>query len=76
MSEIIFNDKKKMPDDDLLSDNFGSAYIYWLDIKKYAEEACGSTTEEWKFYGEKYGWQLKTLYKKRNLSTEYYHIYA
>ena len=24
-------------------------------------------SNEWKFYGQKYGWQLKTLMKKRNL---------
>lgn len=67
MSEIIYNDKDKKPDDDLLSDNLGTVYQYWQEIKKVTEEVCESTTEEWKFYGKNYGWQLKTLLKKRNL---------
>jgi hypothetical protein len=67
MSEIIFNDKNEKPNDDLLSEKMGAAFQYWLEIKKYLEKQYGSTTEDWKFYGKNYGWQLKTLMKKRNL---------
>jgi hypothetical protein len=67
MSEIIFSDKNKQPDDDLLKQKLGEVYPYWLEIKKIAEEICGDTSEEWKFYGKNYGWQLKTYFKKRNL---------
>jgi len=42
-------------------------YELWQEIKKYLSEEYGELTEDWKFYGQKYGWQLKTLKKKRNL---------
>lgn len=67
MSEIIFDEKSKQPDDDLLSQKLGGVYPFWLEIKNFAEEICGGISEEWKYYGKNYGWQLKTLLKKRNL---------
>jgi len=67
MPEIIYNEKSKKPDDDLLSNNLGTVFKYWQEIKIYTESLCGNTTEEWKYYGKNYGWQLKTLLKKRNL---------
>ena len=67
MSEIAFNDKDEKPDDHLLAEKLGARFKYWVEIKKHIKEEYGSTTEEWKFYGKKYGWQLKTLLKKRNL---------
>ncbi len=67
MSEIIFNDKNNIPDDNLLAEQIGDAFEYWGEVKKYVEEKYGSTIDEWKFYGKNYGWQLKTLLKKRNL---------
>jgi hypothetical protein len=67
MAEVIFNDKNHQPNDNLLSEKIGNNYQYWPEIKKYVKELVGGTTDEWKFYGQKYGWQLKTLLKKRNL---------
>jgi len=67
MSEIIFNDKTNQPVDEILSEKIGENFQYWQDIKKYVNERVGDTTDEWKFYGKNYGWQLKTLLKKRNL---------
>jgi len=67
MSEVVFNDKNTMPDNDLLIQKLGDTYLYWLEIKKHVNELVGDTTDEWKYYGKKYGWQLKTLLKKRNL---------
>ena len=67
MSEISFYDKNIKPDDNLLAEKTGETFKYWVEIKKHIKEHCGETTEEWKFYGKNYGWQLKTFYKKRNL---------
>jgi hypothetical protein len=67
MSEIIFNDKNKQPNNEIISNKIGAVFQCWLEIKKYVEERRENTTEDWKFYGKNYGWQLKTLLKKRNL---------
>jgi len=67
MSEIVFCDKNEIPDEKVLAEKIGITLKYWLDIKKYIKEQYGNTTEEWKFYGKKYGWHLKTFLKKRNL---------
>jgi hypothetical protein len=67
MSEIVFNDKNKQPNDKMLAEKLGGRFKYWTEIKKHTREKYGDTTDEWKCYGKKYGWQLKTLLKKRNL---------
>jgi hypothetical protein len=67
MSEIIFNDKTKQPTDEIVSEKLDTVYQYWAEIREYVADLVGDITGEWKFYGQKYGWQLKTLLKKRNL---------
>lgn len=67
MSNSIFDDKSRKPDDTLLVEALGATGKYWLELKNHLEEKHGPLTEEWKFYGQKYGWQLKLLRKKRNL---------
>ena len=67
MSDVIFDDKVVKPDDTLLAKNMGSGYNLWKEIKNFVTKKYGNTTDDWKFYGKKYGWQLKTLLKKRNL---------
>ena len=67
MSEIVFNDKNNKPDDRQLSQKIGSNFKHLKTIKNHIIKKYGTITEEWKFYGQKYGWQLKHLLKKRNL---------
>lgn len=67
MSDVLFFDKNVKPDDNLLAQKIGARFDYWREIKNYIIQQFGDTVEEWKFYGIKYGWQLKTLMKKRNL---------
>jgi hypothetical protein len=67
MGTNILLDKLVTPDDKLLAKTLGDSFKYWKEIKDYVESQCGSVTEEWKYYGAKHGWGLKTLYKKRNL---------
>ena len=67
MSEVTFNDKNKKPDNKILDDKIGNNFKYWEEIKKHVKEKYDNISEEWKFYGKNYGWQLKTFLKKRNL---------
>ena len=67
MSEIVFNDKSQKPNEPLLSENLGESFKVWQEIAAHVKETYDNTAEEWKFYGQKYGWQLKTFLKKRNL---------
>ena len=67
MLEKLLYDKTKKPADKDLSEVLGSSYKNWEEIKKFLNEEFGSVVEDWKFYGQKYGWALKMLLKKRNL---------
>ena len=67
MPEYVFVEKNSKPDDRLMSEKIGKTFQYLQEIRKFIKENFGTTTEEWKFYGQKYGWQLKTFLKKRNL---------
>ncbi len=67
MADNIFDDKSKKPTDKMLKATLGKTYTLWERMKKHLKETYGDLTEDWKFYGQKYGWQLKTYQKKRNL---------
>jgi hypothetical protein len=79
MSEIVLNDKSQKPDESLLAEKLGSSVKFWREITSHVRNNYDSISEEWKFYGQKYGWQLKTFMKKRNLfflipSQDYFRI--
>ena len=67
MPDPVFQDKNTQPDDTLLAEKIGPCFQYLEVLRNHIIERYGNTTEEWKFYGQKYGWQLKTFLKKRNL---------
>jgi len=67
MSNNIFIDKSYKPTEQDLSKQLGASYKYWEEIKKSLRDEYGDLVEEWKYYGQKYGWSLKLFYKKRNL---------
>jgi len=67
MSSSIFDDKTIKPDDKMLSEAIGETSEIWDEIKQQLKSQYGDLIEEWKFYGKKSGWILKTLKKKRNL---------
>ena len=67
MAASVFEDKDTMPDDKMLAEALGKSNRLWRDIKKHLKAEYGELVEEWKFYGQKSGWILKTLRKKRNL---------
>ncbi len=67
MSANVFIDKLAKPDDQALVMALGKTYPLWAEIENHVATAHGGPTEEWKYYGPKSGWTLKTLHKKRNL---------
>jgi hypothetical protein len=44
----------------------GKAARAWAELRTFLD-ALDGVTSEWKFYGEKHGWQLKVVAKKRAL---------
>ena len=67
MCEIVFDYKEQQPTQKSLTKAIGPSAKCLAAVKQYICKQYGETIEEWKFYGKKYGWQLKTLLKKRNL---------
>ncbi len=67
MAASIFEDKATMPDDEMLGKALGKSNRLWNEVKTHLSAEYGELIEEWKFYGQKSGWILKTLRKKRNL---------
>ena len=64
---ILFLNKLKKPDDEMLRSALGSTYKYWEEIRNALNEQYGMINPEWKYYGAKSGWTLKMMLKKRNL---------
>lgn len=60
---IYFNRKEAIPDDKTLKRALGQAYSPYKDVLKLTE----TLPREWKFYGTKYGWQLKAVQKGKAL---------
>jgi hypothetical protein len=67
MSTSNFNDKQVIPDEAALASEIGETKEYLDRICRFIEEETGQLTLEWKHYGQKSGWTLKLLSKKRNL---------
>ena len=67
MSSSVFAEKSIQPDDQMLAEALGRAYPLWIEIKSHIQAEYGELVEEWKHYGPKSGWILKSLNKKRNL---------
>lgn len=67
MSASNFNDKQVMPDEASLASEIGETKAYLDQICRFIEAETGQLTLEWKHYGQKSGWTLKLLSKKRNL---------
>jgi hypothetical protein len=67
MTDNVFLDKKKKPDNILIKQALGEAYPVWDYFLTQLNNDYKFLHEEWKFYGSKYGWGMKMLMKKRNL---------
>ena len=67
MDEKVFMEKDVIPDNAMVSEKLLSTYSQLEEIRHYLRDTLGDTREEWKYYGKKNGWTLKTFLKKRNL---------
>ena len=67
MPDPIFLDKSKQPTETELIQTLSTSFNLWQDVKNFIKSEIGDTSEEWKFYMKAVGWQLKSLFKKRNL---------
>ncbi len=67
MSASVFDDKTVKPDNKALLNVLGKTGKHWQKIRSNLENEYGELIEDWKYYGQKTGWLLKVLRKKRNL---------
>ena len=67
MSDNHFKEKNLVPDEQNIRETLKTNYVNLQAIRSFIADSIGETKEEWKYYGTKYGWNLKNFYKKRNL---------
>jgi len=67
MSASVFDDESVKPDNEALLCALGKSGKLWVKIRGNLEADYGELVEDWKHYGQKTGWLLKILRKKRNL---------
>ena len=67
MAEQQFTIKNEPPNEVRIKEILKDKYLVLEDIRKFIRDNIGVTIEEWKYYGVKNGWVLKTFLKKRNL---------
>jgi len=58
-----FLDKARRPDEAARAAVLGDATVLWAEIRKGVKADWEPVVEEWKYYGAKSGWSLKTLHK-------------
>jgi hypothetical protein len=67
MAFSVLGDKAVEPTDDQLFDVLGGAFPLWEQIIRYVDEKHGPSEPVWKFTGEKWGWNLRVIRKKRTI---------
>lgn len=67
MKTNVFLEREPVPTDELIEATIGAPFQQLLEIREFVNENVGPTKEEWKYYGKKYGYNLKTFLKRRNL---------
>lgn len=65
MDKSVFTDKNSIPSSNDLEIALGNLYELWQAIALYVYSKYPKATEEWKFSGEKYGWNFRIKDKKR-----------
>lgn len=67
MKDNVFLEKEPVPTDELIKTAIGNSFQQLQELRNFVAENVGVTKEEWKYYGKKYGYNLKTFLKRRNL---------
>ena len=67
MSFSVFEDKAVDPTVDQLFDVLGETFSLWEEVVRYVEEKHGESEAVRKFTGQKWGWNMRVVRKKRNI---------
>ena len=67
MDTSFLFDKSTVPSQEKIEKLMGDASPHWEAICLFLKEEFGEILYDWKYYGKKSGWTLKSLLKKRNL---------
>ena len=63
----FFADKAKQPTETELKKALNKNFDAWITLAEFTKKLYPKATEEWKFSGEKYGWNFRINDKKRTL---------
>ncbi len=63
----IFTDKNTKPTDQDLKKVLGPSYNAWQHLAEFTHTSYKNAKEEWKYSGEKYGWNFQVSDNKRAL---------
>jgi hypothetical protein len=63
----FFADKAKQPTETELKKALNKNFDAWITLAEFTKKSYPKATEEWKFSGEKYGWNFQISDKKRAL---------
>jgi hypothetical protein len=63
----VFADRSTLPDDAALASHLGKSKRAWDAILDHVQDRCAGVALDWKFYGQKHGWQLKLIHGKRSV---------
>lgn len=61
----IFQDKTIEPTEEGLIEKLGANYSWWIEIREFVMANYPAGTTEWKYPGQKYGWNYRI--KDKNL---------
>ena len=67
MATSVFDDKSKTPDDKSLGRVLKDTEPVWKQISAHLDAEYGEIRKQWKHYGQKSGWVVKVIQKKRTI---------
>ena len=67
MSDVVFVESSQQPTEARLEETLGRAKAHWDTILAHAGAVVAGFHQEWKYYGQKYGWTLILANAKRAL---------
>jgi hypothetical protein len=65
MALSALDDKTNRPDDQALKTVLGRTFARWQELQDHLSSLYKPLTSQWSFSGEKYGWSLRLIQKKR-----------
>lgn len=67
MAKSIFRDKAVQPDQSMLKETMGEGFALWEAMLAFIAGTFPQAGEEWKFYGNAWGWSLAVRHKNKGL---------